>query len=155
MGWFGFAILAAVFAALTNIFGKIGVADISSNMATLVRIVVILMITLAIVFVRGEWTNPTELPSRSLLFLVLSGCATGLSWLCGYYALKIGQASLVGPVDKLSVILVMILGTTILGEKLTARQWLGGVAILLGVILVAWPVKKESEIDVPSTHQEK
>ena len=141
MGWLGFAILSAVFAALTNIFGKIGVADVPSNMATLVRVAVILIITLGIVFARGEWLNPAQLPVKTTLFLVLSGCATGLSWLCYYRALQIGQAAQVAPVDKLSVMLVMIMGVLFLGEKLSARQWLGGAAILIGVILVAMPEK--------------
>ena len=154
MGWLGFAILSAVFAALTNIFGKIGVADIPSNMATLVRIAVILIITIGIVFVRGEWLNPAQLPMKTTVFLVLSGFATGLSWLCYYYALKIGQAAQVGPVDKLSVVLVMIMGVAFLGEKLSTRQWLGGAAILLGVILVAIPAKK-AEVEGPSTTSEK
>lgn len=141
MGWLGYAILSAVFAALTNIFGKIGVADIPSNMATLIRIVVIFTITVAIVFGQGEWRNPSEMPSRTLVFLILSGCATGLSWLCGYRALQIGQAAQVSPVDKLSVLLVMLMGVIFLHEKLSPRQWLGGAAILLGVILVALPAK--------------
>ncbi len=145
MGWLGFALLSAIFAALTNIFGKIGVADVPSNMATLVRIAVILVITMAIVFARGEWLNPAQLPTRTLVFLVLSGIATGLSWLCYYRALQLGQAAQVGPVDKLSVMLVMILGVAFLGEKLSARQWLGGVAILIGVILVAMPVSKTGD----------
>ena len=139
LGWLGFAILSAVFAALTNIFGKIGVEGIPSNMATLVRVVVILLITSGIVYWFGEWRSPHEMPSRTIVFLILSGCATGLSWLCGYRALQLGQASLVSPVDKLSVLLVMLMGVVLLGEKLSARQWLGGLAILIGVMLVAWP----------------
>ena len=147
-GWLGYAILSAVFAALTNIFGKIGVADIPSNMATLVRIVVIFAITVAIVFVQGEWRNPSQMPSRTLVFLILSGCATGLSWLCGYRALQLGQAAQVSPVDKLSVLLVMVMGVVFLHEKLSLRQWLGGAAILLGVILVALPAKESAKNEV-------
>ena len=144
MGWLGFALLSAVFAALTNIFGKIGVADVPSNMATLLRVVVIFFVTLGIVFLRGEWRSPSEMPTRTIVFLVLSGIATGLSWLCYYRALQVGQAAQVGPVDKLSVMLVMIMGVVFLGEKLSARQWLGGAAILVGVILVAMPGAKEA-----------
>ena len=144
MGWLGFALLSAVFAALTNIFGKIGVADVPSNMATLLRVVVIFFVTLGIVFLRGEWRSPSEMPVRTVVFLVLSGLATGLSWLCYYRALQIGQAAQVGPVDKLSVMLVMVMGVAFLGEKLSARQWLGGAAILIGVILVAVPAAKEA-----------
>jgi len=137
--WLVFALLAAVFAAMTNIFGKIGIADIPSNFATLLRIVVIFAFTIIVVFARGEWSNPALLPGRTLLFLGLSGLATGLSWLCGFRALQLGQASQVGPVDKLSVILVMIAGVLFLGEQLNWRQWLGGALILCGVVLVAVP----------------
>ena len=152
MGWLGFALLSAVFAALTNIFGKIGVADVPSNMATLVRVVVIFFVTLGIVFLRGEWRSPAEMPIKTIVFLVLSGIATGLSWLCYYRALQVGQAAQVGPVDKLSVMLVMIMGVAFLGEKLSARQWLGGAAILLGVILVAMPAAKADAI-APATNE--
>jgi len=140
--WFWFALLSAVFAALTNIFAKIGVAQISSNMATWIRVIVIFCVTSAIIFARHEWTNPAEMPRTSLIFIVLSGVATGLSWLCGFYALQIGQASQVSPVDKLSVLMVMILGVIFLGETLSIRQWFGGILILAGVILVALPDKK-------------
>lgn len=142
LDWLGFALLSACFAALTNIFGKIGVAEIPSNMATLIRLVVIFLMTVGIVWVRGEWRDPASVNAKTLGFLVLSGTATGLSWLCGYRALQLGQASQVGPVDKLSVVLVMVLGVVVLGEKLTLRQWLGGLAILMGVLMVAWPDKK-------------
>ena len=122
-------------------------------MATLVRVAVILIITLAIVFARGEWLNPAQLPTKTVVFLVLSGCATGLSWLCYYRALQIGQAAQVAPVDKLSVMLVMIMGVLFLGEKLSARQWLGGAAILIGVILVAMPPGKEKTA-LSQSHEE-
>jgi len=148
MGWLGFAILSAVFAALTNIFGKIGVANVPSNMATLIRVVVIFFVTVGIVFVQGEWRDPSKLPTRTLVFLVLSGCATGLSWLCGFRALQLGQAAQVSPVDKLSVLLVMLMGVFFLGEKLSVPQWLGGAAILLGVILVALPATRDSKNEV-------
>lgn len=138
--WLWFALGSAGFAALTNIFGKIGVAEIPSNLATWVRVIVIFVVTSLLVWGRGEWSNPLELPRRTMLFLVLSGVATGLSWLCGYRALQLGPASLVSPVDKLSVILVMIFGVLFLGEVLSARQWLGGGLILAGVLLVAAPV---------------
>jgi len=144
MGWLPFALLAAVFAALTHIFGKVGVADVSSNMATWVRVIVIFMMTSALIVCRGEWTNPAALPSRTMLFLVLSALATGASWLCGFRALQLGQASQVGPVDKLSVIVIMLLGVVFLGESLNWRQWLGGLFICAGVILVAYPVNKET-----------
>jgi bacterial/archaeal transporter family protein len=148
--WLIFALLAAVFAALTNIFGKVGVADIPSNMATWVRIIVIFVVTSAIVAARNEWVSPLLMSRRTLLFLVLSGIATGLSWLCGYRALQLGQASQVAPVDKLSVVLVMLLGVIFLGEHLTWKQWLGGVLILAGVILVALP--SEAKPDARKTN---
>ncbi len=140
--WLWYALGSAVFAALTNIFGKIGVKDIPSNMATWVRVVVIFFVTSALVAARGEWGNPLDLPRRPLVFLVLSGTATGLSWLCGYRALQLGQAAQVSPVDKLSVLLVMVMGVAFLGESLSWRQWLGGLLILAGVILVALPAAK-------------
>jgi len=140
--WFWFALLSAIFAALTNIFAKVGVAGIPSNLATWVRVVVILVVTTALVVWRGEWTSPTELPRKTLLFLVLSGIATGASWLAYFRALQLGQAAQVGPVDKLSVLLIMITAVLFLGETLNWRQWLGGALILAGVILVAKPVPK-------------
>lgn len=155
MGWLGFAILSAFFAALTNIFGKVGVAGVPSNMATLVRVVVIFFVTMLLVFGRGEWRSPAAMPGRTIVFLILSGIATGLSWLCGYRALQLGQAAQVSPVDKLSVLLVMLMGVAFLGEKLTPRQWLGGAAILLGVILVAWPAKSESSAEPASPTEKK
>jgi bacterial/archaeal transporter family protein len=149
--WLIFALLAAVFAALTNIFGKIGVADIPSNMATWVRVIVIFVVTSGIVALQNEWINPATMPRRTLVFLVLSGIATGLSWLCGYRALQLGQASQVAPVDKLSVLLVMILGVVFLKESLNWKQWLGGALILAGVILVAMPTQAKVEVQTSQT----
>lgn len=153
-GWLGFAILSAVFAALTNIFGKIGVAEIPSNMATFIRVIVILVVTALIVQVLGEWRSPSTMSGKTILFLVLSGLATGLSWLCGYRALQLGQAAQVSPVDKLSVLLVMLMGVIFLGEKLSPRQWLGGAAILIGVILVAMPAKASGAKTTPAEVRE-
>jgi transporter family protein len=149
--WFWFALLSALFAALTNIFAKIGVAEIPSNLAMWVRVVVVLVVTTLLVVGRGEWTNPLELPRKTLIFLVLSGLATGLSWLAYFKALQIGQAAQVGPVDKLSVVLVMIAGVLFLGEALNWRQWLGGLLILGGVILVALPAAAKKEEKTPAT----
>ena len=143
--WLFFALLSALFAALTNIFVKLGVAQLNSNMATLIRVAVIIIMTTAIVVARNEWVNPSQIASRTWLFLVLSGVATGLSWLCMYYALSIGEVALVTPVDKLSVVLAMILGVVFLGESLSGRQWLGGALILAGVLLVAAPAKNAAE----------
>jgi transporter family protein len=141
--------LSAVFAALTNICAKVGVADIPSNLATLIRVVVILGVTTLLVIARGEWTNPADLPRRTILFLVLSGIATGASWLAYFKALQLGQASQVGPVDKLSVVLIMIAAVLFLGETLNWRQWLGSALILAGVILVAMPAPKVGRVDNP------
>lgn len=134
VGWPLFAIGSAVFAALTAILGKIGVAQINSNLATFIRTVVILGVTAAIVTWRSEWEPLNKISNRSLLFLVLSGIATGLSWLCYYRALKEGPASLVAPIDKLSVVLVMIFAVTFLGEPLTWKTAIGGGLIVAGVL---------------------
>lgn len=136
--WFWFALGSAGFAALTNIFAKVGVEGVPSNMATWVRVVVIIVVASLLVVARGEWQNPMALPNKTLLFLVLSGVATGLSWLCFFRALQLADASTVAPVDKLSVVLVMLFGFLFLKEKLSWPQWLGGFLILIGVLLVAY-----------------
>ena len=140
-GWLFFAALSAVFASLTAIFGKIGIEGVPSNYGVLVRILVILPFIGGLVLAAGDWRNPASLSQRTLLFLVLSGLATGLSWLCYYKALQVGQASQVAPVDKLSVILTMLFGVLVLREELGWKQWLGGALILAGVLLVAMPRK--------------
>jgi transporter family protein len=137
MTWQLFALGSAFFAALTAIFGKLGVAEIPSNLATFIRTVVILAICAGLVSVRGEWLHVRQLPKASLWFLVLSGVATGLSWLCYYHALKIGPASRVAPVDKLSVPLAMILAFAFLGEAASARVIAGGLLIVAGSLLIA------------------
>ena len=136
-GWQLFALGAAGFAALTAILGKLGVTEVNSNLATLVRTVVVLGVTAALVTARGEWESPGKLSRYGLLMLTLSGVATGLSWLCYYRALSMAPASLVAPVDKLSVVLVMLLAVVLLGEPLTWRLALGGVLIAVGVLVVA------------------
>src|SRR4051812_21365330 len=135
--WLLFALGSAFFAGLTAILGKLGVTGINSNLATLVRTVVIIFVTAAIVSMRSEWQWPAELARRSLLFLVLSGVATGLSWLCYYRALQLAPASLVAPVDKLSVAFAIVLGIVFLGEPLSWRLALGGVLIVAGALVVA------------------
>jgi transporter family protein len=136
--WLGFALLAAVFAALTNFFGKLGVSEnITSNMATWVRIVVSLCVASAYVTYKAEWKNPVELPGKAILFLTLSGIATGLSWLCYFKAQQIGPASGVAAVDKLSVALLIILSVVFLKESFTLTQWAGAGLILCGIYLVA------------------
>jgi len=135
--WRLYALGSAFFAALTAIFGKIGVSEIPADLATFLRTIVILMLLGAIVWVRQEWQSPPSLSGKGLLFLVLSGLATGLSWLCYYRALQTGPASRVAPIDKLSVALVMLFAVLILGERLTLKSAVGGLLITLGAVLMA------------------
>ncbi|MFZ5540161.1 MAG: EamA family transporter [Pseudomonadota bacterium] len=135
--WFVWALLSAVFAALTAIFAKIGLEGIDSDLATLVRTVVILVVLAAFVVLAGKWVNPLELPPKSWLFLVLSGLATGASWVCYFRALKVGDASKVAPVDKLSVVLVALFAVALLGERPAPREWLGIALVGIGVVVLA------------------
>ena len=135
--WQFWALLAAVFAALTAIFAKIGVAAVASDFATLIRTVVILLVVIALVAATGQWQPLGTVPSRTWLFLVLSGVATGASWLCYFRALKLGDAARVAPIDKLSVVFVAILGTLLLGERLSPGAWAGVALIAAGALLVA------------------
>ena len=130
--WQVYALGAALFASLTAIFGKLGVTGLNSNFATFVRTVVILVVTAAIVSSRHEWQRLGSVSKSALGYLVLSGIATGLSWLCYFHALQLGPASRVAPVDKLSVILVILLSALFLGEPLTAKVITGGLLILAG-----------------------
>jgi transporter family protein len=134
--WQLFALGSAFFAGLTAIFGKIGVAQINSNLATLIRTVVILIVTAVIITFRREWEPVDKLSGRSVLFLVLSGIATGLSWLCYYRALQIGPASMVAPVDKLSVVFVIVLAALFLGEALTWKVLVGGGLVVAGTLIL-------------------
>lgn len=136
-GWQLFALGSAVFAALTAIFGKVGVTGISSNLATFLRTVVILLFTAVLLSARKEWAGAGSLSGRNWLFLVLSGLCTGLSWLCYYRALQLGPASRVAPLDKLSVVLAMLLAVAFLGETLSWKVAFGGLLILAGTVLVA------------------
>lgn len=136
MSWQIFAVGSAFFAALTAIFGKIGVSDLNSNLATFIRTVVILLVSAVLISYRQEWIKPSNLPTKSLVFLILSGVATGLSWLCYYRALQLGPASRVAPIDKLSVVLVVIFAIAFLGEALTWKVGAGTVLIALGVFLM-------------------
>ncbi|WP_182086037.1 EamA family transporter [Aureimonas sp. ME7] len=138
MGWLGWALASAGFAALTAVFGKVGVAGIQSDYATFLRTLVILMLIAGIVTVGGHWRSPAEVPTRSLAFLALSGLATGASWLCYYRALQMGQAAQVAPIDKLSVVLVAVFGTLFLAERLSPVNWAGVLLIAGGTVLVAW-----------------
>ena len=136
--WVYFALGSALFAGLTALFGKIGVAGINSNLATFLRTIVVLIFSGGIVFAAGEWQNPTKLPVRALTFLILSALATGASWLCYYRALQLGPASGVAPVDKLGVVFAMILAFVFLGEKADIKTLCGGLLIVSGALVIAF-----------------
>lgn len=135
--WQFWALLSALFAALTAIFAKIGVEQINSDLATFIRTIVVICLLAGILIATDGFQNPASIPGRTWLFLILSGFATGASWLCYFRALKIGQAAQVAPIDKLSVVLVAIFGVVFLGEKLTTLNGIGVALIAAGAILVA------------------
>ena len=135
--WQVYAVLSAVFASLTAIFAKIGVSGINSNLATAIRTVIILFITWGIAFATADMRDIKSISRHTLVFLVLSGLATGASWLCYFKAMQIGQASKVAPVDKLSVVFAMILAFTFLGEPVSAKVLAGGALILIGSLVIA------------------
>ncbi|WP_317204586.1 EamA family transporter [Janthinobacterium sp.] len=134
--WQGFALLSALFAALTAILGKLGVAHMNSNMATLIRTVVILMVTAAIISLRAEWQRPAGGNWLGWTCLIASGLTTGLSWLCYFRALQLGPVSQVAPIDKLSVALVVLAGWTLLGEAPTLKGAAGAGMIVLGSLIL-------------------
>jgi transporter family protein len=136
--WFSWALLSALFAALTAIFAKIGLEGVDSDYATLVRTFVILFVLAVFVGVANKWRNPFTLESRTIGFLVLSGLATGASWVCYFRALKLGEASKVAPVDKLSVILVAIFAAVLLRERPNLREWFGIAMVGIGVIILGF-----------------
>jgi transporter family protein len=136
--WQFWAVLSAVFAALTAIFAKIGVEDINSDLATLIRTVIVLVTLALILFATGKLSHPGPVSARTLLFLLLSGLGTGASWLCYFRALKLGPATLVAPIDKLSVVLVALFGVVFLGERPSLSGWLGIVLIAAGAVLIAF-----------------
>lgn len=137
-GWLGWALLSAIFAAATALLAKIGIAGIDSNLATAIRTTVILIFTWAIAIASEKHHALAEIGPRSWVFLILSGIATGLSWLCYFRALQLGPASSVAPIDKLSVVLVILCAWLFLGERLTPLKALGGGLIALGALLLAW-----------------
>ena len=136
--WQFWAVTSAAFAALTAIFAKIGVAGINSDFATFVRTVVIIIVLATMLTALGEWRPLASIPARSYVFLVLSGLATGGSWLAYFRALQIGDAARVAPIDKLSVVLVAVFGFFFLGERLSGSNWLGVALIGAGAVLVAY-----------------
>ena len=138
--WQSWALLSAVFAALTAIFAKVGIENVNSDFATFVRTIVILGAAAAMVTITGSWQSPSAISSRSWTFLVLSGLATGLSWICYFRALKLGNAAQVAPIDKLSVVMVAVIAALFLGEKLSPVNWVGVALIGMGAVLVALQV---------------
>lgn len=134
--WFVFALLSAVFAALTSILAKIGIDGVNSNLATALRTIVVLAFSWGMVFLTGSQGGISEIGRKSWLFLILSGVATGASWLCYYRALQIGEASKVVPVDKLSVVITLALAALLLHEKLTIKSGLGAILITAGTLLM-------------------
>lgn len=135
--WPFWAVLSAVFAALTAVFAKMGIENVNSDYATFVRTLVILAVIASILAATSGWQAPSSLSKRTYLFLVLSGMATGASWLCYFRALKLGDAARVAPIDKLSVVIVAIFGVIFLNERLSTTNWLGVTLIAVGAILVA------------------
>ncbi len=135
--WQLWALLSAFFAALTAILAKIGVGPVNPDLATLIRTGVILLLAAVLVTATGQWQPVSSIPARTLLFLALSGLATGASWLCYFRALKLGDASRVAPIDKLSVVMVAVIAALVLGERLSATNWAGVALIAVGAVLVA------------------
>jgi transporter family protein len=135
--WFIWALLSAAFAALTAIFAKLGIQGVDSDLATLIRTAVIIVVLSAFVWLTGKWSDPLALSPRTWGFLVLSGLATGASWVCYFRALKVGEASKVAPVDKLSLVLVAVFAFVFLGERPNAREWAGIALVALGVLVLA------------------
>ena len=138
LSWQLWALLSAAFAALTAIFAKVGVENVNSDFATFIRTIVILMALGTILVATRQWQPVGSVSGRSYLFLILSGLATGGSWVCYFRALKLGDAARVAPIDKLSVVLVALFGVLFLGERLSGANWLGVLLIAVGAVLVAY-----------------
>ena len=136
-GWLVWALLSAAFAALTAIFAKIGLEGVDSDLATLIRTTVILIVLASFVYAMGKWSDPLALPGRTWAFLVLSGLATGASWVCYFRALKVGDASKVAPVDKGSLVLVALFAFMFLHERPSLREWMGILMVASGVLVLA------------------
>ncbi len=134
--WFVFAVLSAVFAALTSILAKVGIDGVNSNLATAIRTAVVLAMAWGMVFLTNAQSGLSGISQRSWLFLILSGLATGASWLCYYKALQMGEASKVVPIDKLSVVITLILAFVFLHERFTAKSFIGCVLIGLGTLIM-------------------
>lgn len=135
--WFYWALLSALFAALTAIFAKVGIQGVDADLATLVRTAIVLVVLSAFVVLTGKWHNPLDLPPKTWLFLGLSALATGASWVCYFRALQLGEASKVAPVDKLSLVCVAVFAVIFLGERPSLRDWTGISMVAAGVLLLA------------------
>jgi len=138
MNWISWALLSAGFAGLTAVLAKIGIVGVNSNLATAVRTTVVLVFTWAIALATTDAAALQAFTRRTWTFLILSGLATGLSWLCYFRALQLGEASRVAPVDKLSVVFAIVLAALVLHERLTMQHWVGGSLIVAGAIVLAW-----------------
>jgi bacterial/archaeal transporter family protein len=134
--WIFYALLSAFFAAVTSILAKTGMKNVNSNVGTAIRTIVVLFMAWLIVFLTGKYKEIPDITQKSWIFLILSGIATGLSWLCYFKALQIGDASKVVPIDKFSVVITMILAFLFLGEPLNAKTILGGVIITIGMLVL-------------------
>ncbi len=134
--WFVFALLSAIFAALTSILAKVGIEGVNSNLATAIRTVVVVVMAWGMVFLTNTQSGIADISKRSWLFLILSGLATGASWLCYYKALQIGEASKVVPIDKLSVVITLVLAFVFLHEQFTAKSLIGCILIGLGTLVM-------------------
>ena len=134
--WWFYALLSALFASLTTIFAKVGITGVNSNLATAIRTVIILIMAWAIVFARGEAKGISTLSKQNLIFLIISGIATGLSWIFYFKALQMGKVSQVAPVDKLSVALTIVLAVVFLGEALTIKTAIGAALIIAGTVVL-------------------
>ena len=137
MNWFTWALLSAFFAGLTAVLAKVGVAHVNSNLATAIRTVVILIFAWSVALSTSSQSIST-IGGRTWVFLILSGIATGLSWLCYFRALQLGEASRVAPVDKLSVVIAIVLAVIFLHERLTWHQWVGGLLVFAGAVVLAY-----------------
>ena len=134
--WFVFAILSAIFAALTSILAKIGIEGVNSNLATAVRTIVVVFMAWFMVFITGNQNGIVDISKKSWIFLILSGLATGASWLCYYKALQLGEASKVVPIDKLSIVITIILAFVFLGEQITIKTLIGCTLIVAGTFVM-------------------
>ncbi|HEV2570336.1 MAG TPA: EamA family transporter [Beijerinckiaceae bacterium] len=135
--WIIWALLSAGFAALTAIFAKVGIQNVNSDFATFIRTLVIIGVLAVILAATGNWQSPTSISGRTYVFLILSGLATGASWICYFRALQLGDAARVAPIDKMSVLLVAVFAVVFLGERLSAINWLGVALIAGGTVMVA------------------